>query len=79
MVCSIQKNFTYINWRITSKHELRIIIVGFGVVGQSFVKILLSKSAELYSAFGLNPRVVACVDINGMAVSSEGLDLGRLL
>ena len=58
---------------------MRIIIVGFGVVGQSFVKILLSKSAELYSAFGLNPRVVACVDSNGMAVSSEGLDLGRLL
>ena len=73
------KKFTYINWRITSEHELRIIIVGFGVVGQSFVKILLSKSAELYSAFGLNPRVVACVDSNGMAVSSEGLDLGRLL
>lgn len=58
---------------------MRIIIVGFGVVGQSFVKILLSKSAELYSIFGLNPRVVACVDSDGMAVSPGGLDLGRLL
>ncbi len=48
-------------------------------MGQSFVKILLSKSAELYSTFGLNPRVVACVDTNGMAVSPAGLDLGRLL
>lgn len=55
------------------------MLVGFGVVGQSFVKILLSKSAELYSTFGLNPRVVACVDSDGMAVSPEGLDLGRLL
>ena len=55
------------------------MLVGFGVVGQSFVKILLSKSAELYSTFGLNPRVVACVDSNGMAVSPGGLDLGRLL
>ncbi|MGB8084891.1 MAG: homoserine dehydrogenase, partial [Nitrososphaeraceae archaeon] len=63
----------------TSKHKLRIVLVGFGVVGQSFVKILLSKSAELYSTFGLNPRVVACVDSDGMAVSPGGLDLGRLL
>ena len=55
------------------------MLVGFGVVGQSLVKILLSKSAELYSTFGLNPRVVACVDSNGMAVSPGGLDLGRLL
>ena len=55
------------------------MLVGFGVVGQSFVKILLSKSAELYSTFGLNPRVVACVDSDGMAVSPGGLDLGRLL
>ena len=58
---------------------MRILLVGFGVVGQSFVKILLSKSAELYSTFGLNPRVVACVDGDGMAVSPGGLDLGRLL
>ncbi|HET9612579.1 MAG: homoserine dehydrogenase [Nitrososphaeraceae archaeon] len=58
---------------------MRIVLVGFGVVGQSFVKILLSKSAELYSTFGLNPRVVACVDSDGMAVSPGGLDLGRLL
>ena len=58
---------------------MRILLVGFGVVGQSFVKILLSKSAELYSTFGLNPRVVACVDSDGMAVSPGGLDLGKLL
>lgn len=58
---------------------MRILLVGFGVVGQSFVKILLSKSAELYSTFGLNPRVVACVDGDGMAVSPGGLDLDRLL
>lgn len=49
------------------------------MVGQSFVKILLSKSAELYSTFGLNPKVVGCVDSNGVAVSADGLDLGRLL
>lgn len=79
MVCSIKKILTYISWRITSEHELRIIIVGFGVVGQSFVKILLSKSAELYGTFGLNPKVVGCVDSTGMAISSDGLDLGRLL
>lgn len=58
---------------------MRLIIVGFGVIGQSLVKILLSKSAELYSLYGLNPKVVACVDSKGMAVSPDGLDLDRLL
>lgn len=58
---------------------MRIIIVGFGVVGQSLVRILLSKYTELYGLFGLNPRIVACVDSNGMAVSEDGLDLDRLL
>lgn len=58
---------------------MRIILIGFGVVGQSFAKILLSKSAELYSTFGLNPRIVACVDSDGMAQSASGLDLNRLL
>jgi homoserine dehydrogenase len=58
---------------------LRIIIVGFGVVGQSFAKLLLSRSADLYSQHGVKPRVVACVDNKGSAVGPAGLDLYRLL
>lgn len=58
---------------------MRIILVGFGVVGQSFAKLLLSRSADLYSQHGIKPRIVACVDNRGSAVSPAGLDLERLL
>jgi homoserine dehydrogenase len=58
---------------------LRLIIIGFGNVGQNLVRILLSKSAELYSLYGLNPKVVACVDSKGVAISQDGLDFDRLL
>lgn len=58
---------------------MRLILVGFGVVGQSFAKLLLSSSADLYSTYGVKPRVVACVDSKGSSISSTGLDLQRLL
>lgn len=55
------------------------MIVGFGVVGQSFAKLLLSRSADLYSQYGIKPRVVACVDNKGSANAPGGLDLQRLI
>jgi len=58
---------------------LRLILVGFGVVGQSFAKLLLSRSADLYSAYGIKPRVVACIDSAGHSICSAGLDLQTLL
>ena len=58
---------------------MRLIIFGFGIVGQSFAKLILARAAELYSAYGVNPRVVACVDKKGAAISPGGLDLQKLL
>lgn len=58
---------------------MRLIVNGFGVVGQSFAKLLLSRSADLYRLHGVNPRIVACVDKGGCTVSETGLDLQRLL
>ena len=58
---------------------MRLILVGFGVVGQSFAKLLLSRSADLYSAYGIKPRIVACIDSLGYSICSGGLDLQTLL
>jgi homoserine dehydrogenase len=58
---------------------LRLILVGFGVVGQSFAKLLLSRSADLYSSHGIKPRIVACIDSLGYSICSGGLDLQALL
>jgi homoserine dehydrogenase len=58
---------------------LRLTIIGFGIVGQSFAKLILDRASELYSVYGVNPRIVACVDTKGVAISPGGLDLRRLL
>ena len=58
---------------------MRIILIGYGVIGQSFTKLLLSKSVDLYNLYGMKPRIVACVDSKGCAVDQSGLDLQRLL
>jgi homoserine dehydrogenase len=58
---------------------LRIILCGFGVVGQSLVKLFDSRSEELYSKYGLKPRVVGVFDSKGSAIDSSGLDLGKLV
>jgi homoserine dehydrogenase len=54
-------------------------MVGFGVVGQSFAKLLLSRSADLYTQYGIKPRIVACIDKSGSALAPVGLDVKKLL
>lgn len=58
---------------------MRIILCGFGVVGQSLVKLFDSRTDDLYAKYGLKPRVVGVFDSKGSAVSSSGLDLGKLI
>jgi homoserine dehydrogenase len=58
---------------------LRIILIGYGVVGQSFTKLLLSKLVDLSNLYGMKPRIVACVDNKGSAIDTSGLDIQRLL
>lgn len=57
---------------------MRIILCGFGVVGQSLVKLFDSRSDDLYSKYGLKPRVVGVFDSKGSAVNSSGLNLSKL-
>lgn len=58
---------------------MRLIICGMGVVGQSFVRLLIDSSESLYRKYGIKPRIVACADSNGIAYSQTGLDLEKLL
>lgn len=58
---------------------MRIIIIGYGVIGQNFTKLLLSKSVDLYNQYGIKPRIVACVDNKGSIINQSGLDLKKLL
>ena len=58
---------------------MRIILCGFGVVAQSLSKLLVSRSDELYSRYGLKPRIVAVFDSKGSAHDSTGLNLQKLV
>ena len=58
---------------------MRIILCGFGVVGQSLVKLFDSRSEELYAKYGLKPRVVGVFDSKGSAVNESGLSLSKLV
>ena len=58
---------------------MRIILCGFGVVGQSLVKLFDSRSEDLYAKYGLKPRIVGVFDSKGSAVDSSGLELDKLV
>ena len=58
---------------------MRIILCGFGVVGQSLVKLFDSRAEDLYAKYGLKPRVVGVFDSKGSAVDSSGLEFNRLV
>ena len=58
---------------------MRILLCGFGVVGQSLVKLFESRSDDLYAEYGLKPRVVGVFDSKGSAVDPAGLDFNKIV
>jgi len=58
---------------------MRVILVGFGVVGRSFAELVDIEARKLDLDYGLRPRIVAAVDHFGAAVSEDGLDVRKTL
>ena len=58
---------------------MRIILCGFGVVGQSLVKLFESRAEDLHVKYGLKPRVIGVFDSKGSAVDQSGLNLSKLV
>jgi homoserine dehydrogenase len=52
---------------------MRVLLIGFGVVGQSFVELLDSESKKLAHDYGVRPKIVGIVDSKGAALSQEGI------
>src|SRR4030043_1160860 len=57
---------------------MRIILVGYGVVGKSVTTILARKYAEKVKAYGFNPKIVAIADIDGAVINPRGLNPEKL-
>jgi homoserine dehydrogenase len=58
---------------------LRLVLAGFGVVGQSFVRLLMAQEKELALTYGLVPQVVGIMDSSGWLLDEHGVDLRRAL
>ena len=59
---------------------MKIILIGFGTVGQGLVQILRDKRADLKARYGFEPQIVAVVTgRRGSLYSPDGLNLDALL
>ena len=54
---------------------MRILLVGFGSVGQSLVRILNSDKSRLVKDYGFEPIVTTIADSRGYCTDENGLDL----
>jgi homoserine dehydrogenase len=58
---------------------MRIILAGWGVIGQSFAQIIKQRKKELVKKYGFRPRIVAIVDKQGASINPKGLDIQQML
>jgi len=58
---------------------MRIILLGFGVVGRSFAEVAMSEGAKLTKVYGLKPKIVGVVDSRGAVLDKNGLNLAKVL
>ena len=58
---------------------MRIILIGYGVVGQGLARILRHRHSENLRDYGFNPKIVAIADRGGAAVDTKGLNLEETL
>ena len=58
---------------------MRLVLAGFGVVGQSFARLFMAQEKELATAYGLVPQVVGIMDSSGWLIDEHGIDLKKAL
>ena len=58
---------------------MRLMLVGFGAIGQGFCRVLSSKHGQLKKRHGIDLRVVSISDVTGTLVDPKGIDLKKAL
>jgi homoserine dehydrogenase len=59
--------------------QMRLSLIGFGVVGQGFAQLLATKQDLLRSHFGLEVKLVSVANSRSFIYREEGLDIPTLL
>ena len=57
---------------------MRIILVGFGVVGKGVATVLARNYTERVKDYGFNPKIVAIADIDGAVINPRGFSPEKL-
>jgi len=57
---------------------MRIILVGYGVIGKSVSAVLARRYTEKVADYGLNPKIVAIADLDGAVINPKGLSPEKL-
>src|SRR4030066_280924 len=57
---------------------MRIILVGYGVVGKGVTSILARRYVEKVKDYGFNPKILAIADIDGAVINPRGLSPEKL-
>jgi homoserine dehydrogenase len=57
---------------------MRIILVGYGIVGKGVTTILARRYVEKVKDYGFNPKIVAIADIDGAVINPRGLSPEKL-
>jgi len=57
----------------------KLIIIGFGVIGKGFVRVLIMKHNEILKNHDIDLKVVAICEIDGSLVNEKGIDLESAL
>jgi len=58
---------------------LRIILAGFGTVGQALAKVLTQDTKRIVQSYGFQPQVTTIVDSQGSCRDEKGVDLSLAL
>jgi homoserine dehydrogenase len=58
---------------------LRIILAGFGTVGQALAQVLHHDAAQILQAYGFRPQVTTIIDSRGSCSDDAGLDISLAL
>ena len=58
---------------------MRTIVVGLGTIGKSFCRLLENRKQDLLSNHGIDPKIVAVADSNGVAINENGIEIKDII